>query len=76
MQQPSSRFEVGHVFEKGISDQDFCEGTIGQEAGISMGASLNPITAFVEDAASSVIMMIGSSTTKKWQFLKVCGYYQ
>lgn len=36
-----------------------------------MGAALNPINAFVEDATSAVIMLIGSKFTKKWQFLKV-----
>lgn len=59
------------MFERGISDQEFCEATIGQEAGASMGAALNPIAAFVEDATSAVILLIGSKFTKKWQFLKV-----
>jgi hypothetical protein len=36
-----------------------------------MGAALNPIAAFVEDATSAVILLVGSKFTKKWQFLKV-----
>lgn len=36
-----------------------------------MGAALNPIAAFVEDATSAVILLVGSKCTKKWQFLKV-----
>jgi hypothetical protein len=36
-----------------------------------MGAALNPIAAFVEDATSAVILLVGSKLTKKWQFLKV-----
>jgi hypothetical protein len=35
-----------------------------------MGAALNPIAAFVEDATSAVILLVGSKFTKKWQFLK------
>eukprot|EP00602_Paraphysomonas_sp_CaronLab_P008587 CAMPEP_0185034294 /NCGR_PEP_ID=MMETSP1103-20130426/24034_1 /TAXON_ID=36769 /ORGANISM="Paraphysomonas bandaiensis, Strain Caron Lab Isolate" /LENGTH=1149 /DNA_ID=CAMNT_0027570895 /DNA_START=22 /DNA_END=3471 /DNA_ORIENTATION=+ len=68
--QPTTRHEVAHVFERGITDQELCEATIGQEAGAAMDASLNPIAAFVEDAASAVIFMVGSKFTKKWQFLK------
>lgn len=69
--QPTTRHEVAHVFERGISDQEFCEATIGQEAGSTMGASLNPINAFVEDATSAVVFLVGSKFAKKWQFLKV-----
>jgi hypothetical protein len=36
-----------------------------------MGAALNPIAAFVEDATSAVILLVGSKFSKKWQFLKV-----
>jgi hypothetical protein len=71
LHQPTTRHEVAHVFERGILDQEFCEATIGQEAGATMGAALNPIAAFVEDATSAVILLVGSKFSKKWQFLKV-----
>ena len=35
-----------------------------------MGVALNPITAFVAGAATSVILLIGSTETRKWQFIK------
>ena len=47
---------------------------IGQDAGASMNASLNPIAACVEDATTAVIFLIGSKFSKKWQFLKVRRY--
>jgi len=68
--QALARYPVAHVFPKGMTDQEFCEFTIGQDAGADLGASLNPIAACVEDATSAVIMLVGSKTTKKWQFLK------
>jgi hypothetical protein len=86
--QPTTRHEVAHAFERGITDQQFCEATIGvcincvsertritiisgQDAGASMNASLNPIAAFVEDATTAVVFLVGSKHAKKWQFLKV-----
>lgn len=69
--QPSSRHEVAHVFERGITDQEYCEATIGQNAGASLGANLNPVAAFVDDAATTVIMLVGSKATRNWAFLKV-----
>jgi hypothetical protein len=47
-----------------------CENTIGNLAGANLGVALNPISAFVADAATSVIFLIGSKQTRKWQFLK------
>lgn len=35
-----------------------------------MGAALNPITAFVADAATAVLFLVGSKETRKWQFLR------
>jgi hypothetical protein len=56
---PSSRHEVGHVLERGISDEQVCEMTFGNQAGAN-GASLNPITAFVVDAVTAIIFVVGS----------------
>jgi len=68
--QPSSRHEVAHVLEKGISDEEVCELTFGNQAGVGMGTSLNPITACVSDAVTAIIFVVGSKETKKWQFMK------
>ena len=68
--QPFSRHEVAQVLDKTLSDADVCENTIGNLAGSGLGVALNPISAFVEDAATSVILIIGSKETRKWQFLK------
>lgn len=35
-----------------------------------MGAHLNPVAAFVDDAATTIIFLIGSTNTRKSQFLK------
>lgn len=70
--QPSSRFEVAQVLEKSLSDEEVCELTFGSRAGAGMGAVLNPITAFVNDAANVVVLLTGSRMTKKWQFMKRC----
>ena len=67
---PSSRHEVAQVLERGISDEEVCELTFGSRAGSGIGASLNPITAFVSDAATAIIFIVGSKETRKWQFLK------
>ncbi len=69
--QPSSRHEVAFVFERDITDQQFCESTIGQDAGAALGAELNPVSTFVEDATSAVVLLVGAKSTKKWQFIKV-----
>ena len=68
--QPSSRHEVGQVLPSGISDEDVCEMTFGNQAGAGMGASLNPITACVCDAVTAIIFVVGSKETRKWHFLK------
>lgn len=47
-----------------------CESTIGSRAGAGIGASLNPIAACVNDAATAIIFLVGSCETRKWQFLK------
>lgn len=67
---PSSRHEVAQVLPSGISDEDACELTLGNQAGAGMGASLNPITACVTDAVTAVIFIVGSKETRKWHFLK------
>lgn len=68
--QPSTRHDVAHVLARGMSDEEVCENTIGNQAGSGIGALLNPVSAFVNDAASAVIVLVGSKQTKKWQFLK------
>ncbi|RYH26682.1 hypothetical protein EON65_14250 [archaeon] len=70
--QPSSRFEVAQVLDKSHSDEEICDLTFGSRAGAGLGAVLNPVAAFVNDAANVVIMLTGSRMTKKWQFLKRC----
>ena len=67
---PSTRHEVAQVLDKGMSDEEVCEMTIGNQAGAGIGAVLNPITAFVNDAATIVITIVGSRSTKKSLFLK------
>lgn len=68
--QPSSRHEVAQVLPNGISDEEVCEHTFGNQAGAGMGASLNPITACVSDAVTAIIFIVGSKETRKWHFLK------
>ena len=68
--QPSTRHDVAQVLERGLSDEEVCESIIGSQAGAGIGTSLNPVSAFVGDAATSLILLIGSKSTKKWQFLK------
>lgn len=69
--QTSTRHDAVQVFNASYSDQQFCESTIGQDAGASLGAQLNPVSAFVEDAATAVILILGSRNARKSQFLKV-----
>jgi hypothetical protein len=61
---------VAQILPSGISDEDVCELTFGNQAGAGMGASLNPITACVSDAVTAVIFIVGSKETRKWHFLK------
>lgn len=68
--QASTRHDAAQVFNVGVSDQQFCESTIGQDAGATMGAHLNPVAAFVDDAATTIIFLIGSKNCRKSQFLK------
>ena len=67
---PSSRHEVAQVLPKGATDDEVCEMTIGNQAGAGIGASLNPIHAFVHDAATALILVIGSKNTRKSIFLR------
>lgn len=69
---PSSRHDsVAFVLPRGITDQEACESTIGQDAGAGDGGGgLNPISAFVNDSASAVIFLLGSKNTRKSLFLK------
>ena len=67
---PSTRHEVGQVLDKGLSDQEACEYTIGPKAGAGLGVVLNPVGAFVNDAASAVIFIMGSKATRKVHFVK------
>jgi len=67
---PSSRHEVAQVLPKGATDDEVCEMTIGNQAGAGIGASLNPIHAFVHDAATALILVIGSKNTRKNLFLR------
>jgi hypothetical protein len=68
--QPSTRHDVAHVLARGMSDEDVCENTVGNLAGSGIGASLNPVSAFVLDSVTSLVILVGSKQTKKWQFLK------
>ena len=69
--EPRARFDGNQcVLERGMSDEEVCEGIIGVSAGEAMGSSLNPIHAFVADAATTVIILAGSKAARKWQFLK------
>ena len=67
---PSTRHDVAHVLARGMSDEEVCENTIGNLAGAGIGASLNPVSAVVADAATSLIILVGSRQTRKWQYLK------
>lgn len=67
---PSTRHEVAQVLDKTLSDLEVCELTIGNDAGAGLGASLNPVAAFVNDAATILIHVIGSRSTKKSLFIK------
>jgi len=67
---PSSRHEVAQVLPKGSTDDEVCEMTIGSQAGAGIGASLNPIHAFVHDAATALILVVGSKNTRKSLFLR------
>jgi hypothetical protein len=68
--QPTTRHEVAQVLERGLSDQDVCERTIGPQAGAGLGAALNPISACVHDAANVCLLFVGSRLTKKSVFFK------
>ena len=68
--QPSTRHSVAQVLDKTLHDNDICESTVGNLAGSGLGIALNPMSAFVADAATSVILLIGSKNTMKWRFLK------
>ena len=70
LRQASTRHDAAQVFNVGVSDQQFCESTIGQDAGATMGAHLNPVAAFVDDAATTILFLIGSKNSRKSQFLK------
>jgi hypothetical protein len=61
---------VAQILDKSLSDEEVCEHTIGNLAGMGLGASLNPISAYVNDAATAIIFIVGSRLTRKWQFLK------
>ena len=68
--QPPIRYEVAQVIDKTVSDEEACELTFGTRAGAGLGAPLNPVSAFVNDAANVVVLLVGSKMTKKWQYLK------
>lgn len=66
--QSSIKFEVGKLLEKNVSDQELLTNTIGDNG--KGGTILNPISAYVNDAVTTVILIIGSRRTMKSQFLK------
>eukprot|EP01033_Poteriospumella_lacustris_P010889 gene10889-7746_t len=68
--QPSSRYDVSHVIERGASDEESCEVAFGHLAGGGLGTVLNPIAAFVNDCVNVVIVLTGSRQTRKWSYLK------
>jgi len=56
--EPRARFDRNQfVLERGISDEEVCESTIGVQAGEGVGAALNPINAFVSDSATTLIIL-------------------
>jgi hypothetical protein len=66
-----ARFEGNQfVLPNGLTDEEVCEHVIGMQAGAGAGADLNPVQAFVSDAATTLIVLSGSKQTRKWQFLK------
>lgn len=67
---PSTRHEVAHVLDKGISDEDVCESIIGSQAGAGLGLALNPVAGLVHDAVNVCMFAIGSKFTRKGLFLK------
>ena len=69
-ERPASRHDVTQVLDRHLNDEEVCEHTIGTLAGASLGVALNPVSAFVLDAATSVIVLVGSQAARKWQFLK------
>jgi hypothetical protein len=68
-ERPASRHEVTQVLDRHLNDEEVCEYTVGTLAGASLGVALNPVSAFVLDAATSVIVLVGSQAAKKWQFI-------
>jgi hypothetical protein len=68
--QPSTRYDVAQLIDKTVSDEEACELTFGHRAGAGVGTALNPVTAFVHDAANVVVLLVGSKSTRKWQFLR------
>lgn len=68
--QPSSRYDVSHVIERGTSDEESCEVAFGHLAGGGLGTVLNPVAAFVNDCVNVVVVLTGSRQTRKWSYLK------
>jgi hypothetical protein len=68
--QPSARYDVSHVIERNLSDEESCEVAFGHLSGGGLGAILNPVAAFVNDCVNVVVVVSGSRQTKKWSYLK------
>eukprot|EP00595_Chromulina_sp_UTEXLB2642_P002499 CAMPEP_0196765296 /NCGR_PEP_ID=MMETSP1095-20130614/7962_1 /TAXON_ID=96789 ORGANISM="Chromulina nebulosa, Strain UTEXLB2642" /NCGR_SAMPLE_ID=MMETSP1095 /ASSEMBLY_ACC=CAM_ASM_000446 /LENGTH=244 /DNA_ID=CAMNT_0042123121 /DNA_START=74 /DNA_END=805 /DNA_ORIENTATION=+ len=73
----STRHEVAAVLDRNLSDEDVCEHVVGDLAGASSNGDdmnvkglLNPIRAFVNDAASATLLVVGSKSTRKSRFYK------
>ena len=65
----NTRYDVATVLDRNLNDEDVCEHVFGIKAGGENGL-LNPIRAFVMDAATITIFIVGSKQTKKWKYLK------
>lgn len=68
---PRSRHDgMQTVLPRGLSDVEVCEHIMGQSAGGDQGVALNPLSAFVGDSATTVILVNGSKATRKSNFVK------
>ena len=68
---PRSRHDgMQIVLPRGLSDVEVCEQIMGQQAGGGQGVALNPISAFVGDSANSILLVNGSKSTRKANFMK------
>jgi hypothetical protein len=74
--EPTTRHEVAQVLDRSLTELEVCERTFGSQAGLGLGAALNPISACVHDCANVCLLFTGSKLTKKSIFFKrvVCPF--